>query len=718
MAYTWGGFWQLAGQGRKGETLQVNPFFKIVSHALLSIGVSGLLLALLFKSTQSAQMEQLFPQLLAVLAGVAPLFLFVYLLCAFVRTFFQTLRYRSILATEEGAIPGFLHMFLVTASRNMFIDLLPARLGELSYVAMLNRSYKVRASSALSSLAIAFLFDLLALVVVIALLAMYQIMTAQASWWVAAIFLLVLFLSIAGFYLLFYGLNTFAALIKHLAASWHWQVGKKTLQFCSFFLEEMACFLLHARQVGKAWSLLFYSLGVRIGKYAGLYSLFYGVSASAFPEVSTAVAPVVAALVSAEAGASLPLPTFMGFGSYEAGGILALSVLGAKQAAALLLMFSLHLLSQIVDYAIGGVAFFIFLLTRNNTALPARQEKKNFPLWSVLTGLFLCCLAIFFFAQQFRQLKMRQALAPPTSFGEALATDPRQVQAIKKLLANQSGFVVWSSNRSGNHDLWQLSLPEGNLKQLTTHPHAEYFPRISPDGNKIVFARSLETWASHRDNTAWQIVLLELSSAKETLLAVHGNVPTWSADGKKVFFQRNGNQFVQLNLGNGAEQVLLESGKNLKVPTDVWLETPSLSPNEKEMAVTLRKGLRETGVAELDGSLRRAGDGCQLSWAPDGSYLYKVDHGGKMQNAFFRIDPRSLKAIKWFDASGEYSHEYFPKVENSGKFLVYGASRGGHEHDKADYEIFLWKIGDPAEKAVRLSFHSGNDNWPDIFLTP
>jgi hypothetical protein len=48
--------------------------------------------------------------------------------------------------------------------------------------------------------------------------------------------------------------------------------------------------------------------------------------------------------------------------------------------------------------------------------------------------------------------------------------------------------------------------------------------------------------------------------------------------------------------------------------------------------------------------------------------------------------------------------------------LIYGASTGGHEHDTADYEIFLWPISSPMSSTVRLSYHTGNDNWPDVFL--
>jgi hypothetical protein len=70
------------------------------------------------------------------------------------------------------------------------------------------------------------------------------------------------------------------------------------------------------------------------------------------------------------------------------------------------------------------------------------------------------------------------------------------------------------------------------------------------------------------------------------------------------------------------------------------------------------------------------------------------------------------------DLPGDYSHEYFPRVSNDGRFLIFAASAEGHEHDRADYEIYLWEIGSPASEALRLTYHGGNDQWPDIWVDP
>ncbi len=693
---------------------------RTAGHLALALGVSGLLLALLFKMALSDEAAQVFPRLLGLLRSVSIPLIAGYAGFALVRTVLQTLRYRLILRSGEPAVPGFLHLFLVTTSRNMFVDMLPSRLGELSYVAMLNRGHKVPVSSGLSSLAIAFLFDLAALAAIMAAFACLQLVLLKVQWQLMMSAVLVLCIFSVGLLLLFPGLKTGSHLIRRAHARWHRLPGGRLVEKFLRFLDEVVRSLQYARAAGIAGRLLLYSLGVRTAKYLGLYCLFYSVAVPHFPEVSTALPAVLLALVSGEAGASLPLPTFMGFGSYEAGGMLAMVALGAGREASLLIMLSLHLLSQAVDYLMGGAAFIAFMiLTKPRAAAAGAASASRWRIpWYPLAGAALCALAAYVLLQDVRQYRMRKALIPPTEFGQALASDSATDQALAAMLHGRTGFLVWSSNRGGNHDIWMRTLPDGTPRQLTTHPHTEYYPRISPDGSKLLFSRSRETWTSQRDLVNWQVVLLDLKTGRETLLTDNGNAATWSADGSRIYFQRDGRQVVERELAGGKERVVLESGKNIKLPADTWLGLPNFSPDGGKVAVTLSGALRTTAVISRSGSVRFAGNGCQPAWATDGSYLFKVDHGGKQQNAFYRLDPETLAAEKWLDAPGEFSHEYFPRMDNTGEFLAYAASSGDHEHDKADYEIFLWQIGQPVENAVRMTFHSGNDNWPDVFFYP
>ncbi len=698
----------------------INPkAFQVFFHVLTGAGVSAGLLALLIHAGLSGQAAEVFPRLYAIITSLSFAFIALYIAASLLRTVLQTLRYQLILRSSESTVPGFFHLFLVTTSRNMFIDMLPSRLGELSYVAMLRQGYQVPVAAGLSSLALAFLFDLAALGVLIAAIIFYQLFTVEVQWWLLGSALLVLAAFLTGAALLFPGLSGFIRLSRRAIADWRWRTGKKLAEKGFSFLEELSLALRNARQAGIAGRVMIYSLGVRAAKYLGLYCLFYGIVGVNFPEVQRGFATSLMALLSAEAGASLPLPTFMGFGSYESGGMLTMIALGATREASLLIMLSLHLLTQAVDYLMGGLALLAFMgLTFRLKKKAASDTVLRISLLRLAAALLFCAGVAYFLLQEYRDLSMQRAMMPPTEFGHALQPGQRHAPDLAAILQGRSGFLVWSSNRSGNHDLWIQNLPEGTPRQLTTHPHAEYYPRVSPDGGKIVFSRANKVWASHRDFWSWDVVLLDLATGVEKELAKDANVPTWSADGKKIYFQRAGRQVVELDLARSRETIVLESGKNVKIPADTWLGLPNFSPEGDRVALTLSGALRTTAIVERNGRVHFTGNGCQLAWAPDGSYLFKVDHGGKQQNVICRLDPQTLTATKWLDAPGEFSHEYFPRIANTGDLLVYGASSGGHEHDKADYEIFLWQIGQPPETAVRLTHHSGNDNWPDIYLYP
>ena len=310
----------------------------------------------------------------------------------------------------------------------------------------------------------------------------------------------------------------------------------------------------------------------------------------------------------------------------------------------------------------------------------------------------------------FMRWQLKQGRRTPPSPGISVLTE-------KVALAAElpQGFVVWSSNRFGNHDILKMTLPDREVNPLTTHPHAEYFPRISPDGSKLVFARAQKPWVSQRNQELWDVHLLDLESGEERLLAKNANSPTWSIDGRKVYFQRKVVRLAEIDIETAKERILFTSG-NGDVSKHSVLHTPGYNTHSNKMAVTLRQGQVMTAIVDLYGNKKEISEGCQLTWSKDGSFLYHVGHGGKQKNAFYLYDPQTDKSTFWLDLPGEYSHEYFPKLSNDEKFLIFAASKGDHEHDSADYEIFLWQVGSPAESATRLTYHTGNDNWPDVYL--
>jgi Tol biopolymer transport system component len=297
--------------------------------------------------------------------------------------------------------------------------------------------------------------------------------------------------------------------------------------------------------------------------------------------------------------------------------------------------------------------------------------------------------------------------------------NPRQEAAerVKGVhIEDLNGFIIWSTNRYGNHELVKMTLPDKNIIRFTNNPQANTFPRISPDGNQVVFNRAQKTNVSQRDYLSWDIYLLDMHSGTEILLVENGYAPSWSEKGNAIYFQRKGVSVWKYDFATTHETVVFESGKSAHTPEGVTFGMPSWSDKSLAMAVTLRDGLYGTGIIKTGGDVLQLGGGCQIQWSPDGSWLYYVDHDLKMNNVFYRIDFKTRKKVLLFDSPTLYSHEYFPKLDKSGKYLVYGASTGGHELDQADYEIFLWRVGSPFDSAVRLTNDPANDCWPDIYL--
>ena len=676
----------------------------MVPKLLLSIGISiGLLGALIHFTLASAE-PALWSSLVNALIAFPVTYLIIYLIASLVRTLLQSMRYRVLLMASEETAPTMFHVFLVSLSRNMFVDMLPARLGELSYIAMLNRGCRVSGESCVSSLAISFVFDLIALTVLLVVLLIGQAAGGDFQTWMVGVVLMLALLVVFLLVLLYPAISLTNKLIGRIGWLQRGFAGK--LSNLSTRIEQA---LDESRKAGITGRLLILSVGVRVAKYFGLYWLFVGVAAQ-FPEISTSIVQVLPALVSAEAGASLPVPAFMGFGTYEAGGTLALTVLGASAATSLMVMLAMHVVSQIIDYLLGGLGLILFMHKTGWGGIETRPRlRTSWKMWAVSVALL--AMAVLFAAYELRAVKKRGSLVAPEQGKPVAAVSSTHKTGLKRL----DGFLVWSSNRSGNHDIWLRSFPGGNMRQLTTHPHTEYFPRISPDGKRVVFARAHEPWVSQRNVFAWDVWVIDLRSGKERLLAKNGNVPTWSADGRAVFFQRNANQVVKVDFSSGKEQVVYQSGVNVQVPPKTELQTPSVSADGR-LAVTFRRTMRATAVVQPDGTTRKTGKGCQLTWVPGNRYLVKVDDGGNMGNTIFKVDGATLAVEKLFDAPGDFSHEYFPMIANTGDVMVYGASSGGHEHDTADYEIFLWVLGTPFGKAVRLTHHTGNDCWPDLYL--
>ncbi|RJX35239.1 MAG: hypothetical protein C4525_04835 [Desulfarculus sp.] len=273
--------------------------------------------------------------------------------------------------------------------------------------------------------------------------------------------------------------------------------------------------------------------------------------------------------------------------------------------------------------------------------------------------------------------------------------------------------VVWSSSRSGSHEIYMLTLPELNLFRLTNNKSVDWYSRFSPDGRQLVYARSQKPWVSERNPDLWDTYRLELDSGRESLVARNANYPQWVGQGAVSFLRKT--QVVLKDLAKGGEKVLYDSSRP---PISGRIYTPELSPtNRNLLALTARGKLDGVYVYDLAGREHtRIGSGCQLGWFPGGQRLFWVDNVGRGGTRVMASPLKPVKPQVYMDLPGDYSHEYFPRFSADGRWMVWAASAGGHEHDIADYEIFLWDTAKPWDQAVRLTYNLANDRWPDIFV--
>ena len=704
----------------------MKQLFKIA----LSIGVSFAILALLLQAVTAGVPDSQRPGVLSALQGTSFSLVFAYLGLYLITLLIRAFRYRLLLqvAGEEN-VPSMRQMALVTGIRNMVVDMLPARLGELGYIGLLNRGYGVKLQHCVSSLTISIAFDLIALLVVVALIFLKQLLGAGVEDW--AIMALVSAFALSMIAVL--GLFLLTPTVNYWAQARFSNVGKpdglfgKALRLLADFSDS----LVTVRQAGATIRLLVLSVVIRMLKYFGFYLLFKAVAVPSFQALAQLpVEQVVSALIGGELGASLPIPTFMSFGAYEAGTALVFQLLGiTDQAAGLVTMLCVHIWSQTVEYIIGGalVALFIFLKRRANSAVErVRPERRPLAQWvavGAVSAVFV--LGSSFLAWELRAAKKLGSLSAPAA-GEVSSDALQWQKHSADHVSTIEGFAVFSSNRDGNHDIFKLNFSDFELSKLTTHPHTETYPRISPDGRRVVFSRAHQPWVSQRNSVAWDIYLLDLISGEERKIGENGTASHW-IDANHISYLQNATTVVKVAVDTGESSVLYQTGLNNRMPAGAHIQNPKVNPLSGEVVFTGRQnqiginsghwGTAITMGAEHKGLY----NGCEIGWTSDGTGLYQVTSGGRDNDLrIIKIDPQSFAETTLIDLEGEFSHEYWPKDSSSGEYMVFGASRSPqeHEHDTEDYEIFLWKVGSDPGKATRLTFHTGNDNWPDVYVAP
>ena len=203
--------------------------------------------------------------------------------------------------------------------------------------------------------------------------------------------------------------------------------------------------------------------------------------------------------------------------------------------------------------------------------------------------------------------------------------------------------VVFTSDRSGNRDLWVKDLTTGHLTALTATPYQEHRGITNPDGTQVAFS----TFANESE-----IYVMSLEGGlPQKLCADCGLRPVlnhWLRDGTKLLYYRRpsdggrADRYHIFNVDNGKSTEILA-----KRPRPELLNIPEISPDGRWAAFSMSTA--DDGdpifIAALGGghqaesdSWIQITDGNQIDrkpfWSPKGDWVYYSTGGGGRGGGF------------------------------------------------------------------------------------
>jgi WD40 repeat protein len=185
------------------------------------------------------------------------------------------------------------------------------------------------------------------------------------------------------------------------------------------------------------------------------------------------------------------------------------------------------------------------------------------------------------------------------------------------LAVDITGRLVVSGGADG--DLWAVTLPQGDLEQLTSGADFDSFGDVAADGS-IVFTRYGTTEVT---GTLW---VLEAGASDARQLREHGSIATWSPDGRRIAVVDDdpfGGGLVVVGTGDGSESRVTSEmvtgaawdpgGERIAFLAGDPSADP-LDPTGESRLMVAVPGDPPTELAAI------AGFG-SLAWSPDGSRI-------------------------------------------------------------------------------------------------
>ncbi len=288
--------------------------------------------------------------------------------------FFKALRQNLLLGKDRVR---FGDMFLISLIRNAFNMVLPARTGELSYIYVLKRKFKVPVEKGVSTLAIGLIFDLIiifSMIIISVIIAGSSLLEISST---NLILIGIIFLA-ATLALLFFLSKIVSLFIKLFEAIFRKFGNLKNNKIFAYIYEKLieinkSILIIQERKI--YWKVFLLTLATRILKFTSYYFLIHAVL---YPIGYTfAELPfwkVFLATVTAEFSAVLPTHSIAGLGTYETAFVLAFIALGFSRETSTIVAFNYHLINLVETIILGIISMIIISMPFYKIRLQNEQD--------------------------------------------------------------------------------------------------------------------------------------------------------------------------------------------------------------------------------------------------------------------------------------------------------------------------------------------------------
>jgi len=272
--------------------------------------------------------------------------------------------YRQIILVGSESL-RFTDMFLVSLIRNAFNMVLPARTGELSYVYVLKRKFRIPVEIGVSTLMIGLIFDMIIVfcLIIISIIIVGINRYSISSTTIIIIAVVLLAISLLILFFLPKIINLFIRLLNFIKSR---SIRLEKNKVFSFVLDKLVetnknIRIIQSRKI--YWKVYLLSIATRVLKFTSYYFLIHAALKPLeynFSDLSYWV--IFLATVTAEISAVLPTHAVAGLGTYEGAFALAFMLLGFSKEISIIAGFNYHIINLLFTIAWGLVAIIIIVM--------------------------------------------------------------------------------------------------------------------------------------------------------------------------------------------------------------------------------------------------------------------------------------------------------------------------------------------------------------------